>query len=50
MMTYNLNHKQDSQTVGSIFIGAKYKDLKLGLATNPCENSRSAEILYKFKF
>jgi len=50
MMTDNLNHKQDSQTVSSSFIGAKYKDLKLGLATNPGENSRSAEMLYKFKF
>ncbi len=50
MMTDNLNHKQDSQTVNSSFIGAKYKDLKLGLATNPGENSKSAEILYKFKF
>jgi hypothetical protein len=44
MMTENLNHKQDSQTVSSSFIGAKYKDLKVGLATNPGEDSNSAEL------
>ena len=46
----NLNHKQDSQTVSSSFIGAKYKDLKVGLATNPGEDSNSAEIAYDYKF
>jgi len=50
MMTYNVNHKQDSQTVSSSLFGAIYKDVKLGLAANPSENSRSAEMLYKFKF
>jgi hypothetical protein len=50
MMTENLNHKQDSQTVSSSFIGAKYKDLKVGLATNPGEDSNSAEIAYDYKF
>jgi hypothetical protein len=42
--------KQDSQTVSSSFIGAKYKDLKVGLATNPGEDSNSAEIAYDYKF
>lgn len=50
MMTDNLNHKQDSQTVSSSFIGAKYKDLKVGFAKNPGEESRSAEVSYKYKF
>jgi len=50
MMTDNLNHKQDSQTVSSSFIGAKYKDLKVGIARNPGEESRSAQISYDYKF
>ena len=50
MMTNNLNHKQDSQTVSSSFIGAKYKDLKVGFAKNPGEESRSAEISYSMQF
>jgi hypothetical protein len=50
MMTNNLNHKQDSQTVSSSFIGAKYKDLKVGLAKNPGEESRSAGISYSMQF
>jgi len=50
MMTDNLNHKQDSQTVSSSFIGAKYKDLKVGLAKNPGKESRSAQISYDYKF
>jgi hypothetical protein len=50
MMTNNLNHKQDSQTVSSSFIGAKYKDLKVGFAKNPGEESRSAGISYSMQF
>jgi hypothetical protein len=50
MMTNNLNHKQDSQTVSSNFIGAKYKDLKVGFAKNPGEESRSAGISYSMQF
>lgn len=50
MMTDNLNHKQDSQTVSSSFIGAKYKDLKVGFAKNPGEDSRSTKVLYAYKF
>ena len=49
MMTDNLNHKQDSKSVSSSFVGAKYKNLKVGLATGDDENAKSAEMLYKFK-
>jgi len=50
MMTDNLNHKQDSKSVSSSFIGAKYKNLKVGFATGDDENSKSAEATYSLKF
>jgi len=50
MMTDNLNHKQDTQTTNSSFVGAKYKDLKVGLTTSSDENSKSSQVSYKFKF
>jgi len=50
MMTNNLNHKQDSETVSSSFIGAKYNDLKIGLATNPVDKSRAASASYVYEF
>jgi hypothetical protein len=50
MVTSNLNHEQDSDNVSSSFIGARYKNLKVGLATNPVESQTNAELSYSYKF
>jgi len=50
MVTSNLNHEQDSDDVSSSFIGARYKNLKVGLATNPVESQTNAELSYSYKF
>jgi subtilisin family serine protease len=50
MVTSNLNHEQDSDDVSSSFIGARYKNLKVGLATNPIESQTNAELSYSYKF
>ncbi len=46
MITNNLNHRQDSNTLHSSYIGMNYKDIKFGFATNPTDSSIETELSY----
>ena len=46
MITNNLNHRQDSNTLHSSYIGMNYKDIKFGFATNPVDSSLETELSY----
>ena len=46
MITNNLNHRQDSNTLHSSYIGMNYKDIKFGFATNPADSSLETELSY----
>ena len=46
MITKNLNHRQDSNTLHSSYIGMNYKDIKFGFATNPADSSLETELSY----
>ena len=46
MITNNLNHKLDSNTLHSSYIGMNYKDIKFGFATNPADSSLETELSY----
>jgi hypothetical protein len=46
MITNNLNHRQDSNTLHSSYIGMNYKDIKFGFATNPEDSSLETELSY----
>jgi len=47
LLTSNLNHNQSSKVARSSYIGAKYKDLKLGYNINSQDSSRNTELSYK---
>jgi len=46
MMTNNLNHRQDSNTLHSSYIGMNYKDVKFGFVTNSADSSLETELSY----
>ena len=46
MITNNLNHRQDSNTLHSSYIGMNYKDIKFGFVTNPADSSLETELSY----
>jgi hypothetical protein len=46
MITNNLSHRQDSNTLHSSYIGMNYKDIKFGFATNPANSSLETELSY----
>jgi len=46
MITNNLNHRQDSNTLHSSYIGMNYKDIKFGFATNSADSSLETELSY----
>ena len=46
MITNNLNHREDSNTLHSSYIGMNYKDIRLGFATNPLDSSLKTELSY----
>ncbi len=46
MITKNLNHRQDSNTLHSSYIGMNYKDIKFGFANNPADSSLETELSY----
>ena len=46
IITNNLNHRQDSNTLHSSYIGMNYKDIKFGFATNPADSSLETELSY----
>jgi hypothetical protein len=48
-ITKSLNHKQDANTVNSGYVGAKYKNLKVGFAKNSA-HSINSELLYSYIF
>tara|TARA_B110000977_G_C10989907_1_gene459473 strand:- start:246 stop:1283 length:1038 start_codon:yes stop_codon:yes gene_type:complete len=50
MVTKNYNHSQNSKMINSSFIGAKYKNLKIGVSKAFENNYKSAEITYANKF
>ena len=50
IITDNLNHKQDSTTVSSSFIGLKHQDLEVGLAINVGADFNSQELYYSMQF
>ena len=50
LLTSNLNHNQSSKVARSSYIGAKYKDLKLGFNINSQDSSRNAELSYQRVF
>ena len=47
LLTRNLNHNQSSKVARSSYIGAKYKDLKLGFNINSQDSSRNTELSYQ---
>jgi len=50
LLTSNLNHNQSSKVARSSYIGAKYKDFKLGYNINSQDSSRNAELYYQRVF
>jgi len=46
MIINNLNHRLDSNTLHSSYIGMNYKDIKFGFATNPVDSSLETELSY----
>ena len=46
MITNNLNHRQDSNTLHSSYIGMNYKDIKFGFMTNSADSSLETELSY----
>ena len=46
MITKNLNHRQDSNTLHSSYIGMNYKDIKFGFVTNSADTSLETELSY----
>ena len=50
LLTSNLNHNQSSKVARSSYIGAKYKDLKLGFNINSQDFSRNTELSYQRVF
>ena len=50
LLTSNLNHNQSSKVARSSYIGAKYKDLKLGYNINSQDSSRNTELSYQRVF
>ena len=46
MITNNLNHRQDSNTLHSSYIGMNYKDIKFGFVTNSANSSLETELSY----
>ena len=46
MITNNLNHRQDSNTLHSSYIGMNYKDIKFGFVTNSADSSLETELSY----
>ena len=46
MIINNLNHRQDSNTLHSSYIGMNYKDIKFGFATSPVDSSLETELSY----
>ena len=46
MITNNLNHRQDFDTLHSSYIGMNFKDIKFGLATNTADSSLATELSY----
>ena len=46
MITNNLNHMQDSNTLHSSYIGLDYKDIKFGFVTNSADSSLETELSY----
>jgi hypothetical protein len=45
-ITNNLNHRQDSNTLHSSYIGMNYKDIKFGFVTNSADSSLETELSY----
>jgi len=46
IITNNLNHSDNSNRLHSSYIGMDYKDLKLGVASNPNDSSIETELSY----
>jgi len=46
MITNNLNHRLDSNTIHSSYIGINYKDIRFGFAKNPGDSSLETEFSY----
>ena len=47
MITNNLNHRQDSNTLHSSYIGMNYKDIKFGfMQLTPADSSLATELSY----
>jgi len=46
MITNNLNHRQNSNTLHSSYIGMNYKEIKFGFATNTADSSLETELSY----
>lgn len=50
IVTKNLNHEQNSKIVHASYLGAKYKDFKIGINTVPGESALESELLYALSF
>ena len=46
MITNNLNHRQDSNTLHSSYIGMNYKDIKFGFMTNSADSFLETKLSY----
>ena len=47
MITNNLNHRLDSSTLYSSYLGMNYKDIKFGFMTNSADSSLETELSYE---